>query len=150
MKKFVLSAVAVVFAMFMFTSCGSNVEEDIVGAWEIKSADLSNLEELVVEMAEAFGLGEEDVEAMKEEMQKGMSEEFVSSTIEFKEDKTFVSPDSEGEWSYDAENNVIKVKENDMEYKMTVDKLSGDNLELTMVMEDSGMEFKISMTLVRK
>ncbi|MBN2892592.1 MAG: hypothetical protein JXL97_12060 [Bacteroidales bacterium] len=151
MKKFVLSAVAIVFAMFLFSSCGGgNVEKDIVGKWEIKSADLSNLDELVVELAESFGLGDEEIEQMKEEMKTGMSEEFIGSTIEFGEDKTFVTPDGEGEWSYDADKKVIVVKEGDTEYDIIVDKLSGDNLEMTMSFDDSGMEFKIAMTLVRK
>ncbi len=150
MKKFVFSALAVVFAMFLMTSCNKDVEKEIVGKWKIEKADISNLEELVVELAESFGLGEAEVEEMKKEMQEDMSSEFIGSTIEFVEDHTFKSPDSEGKWTYNKEENKIKVEENGVKYDLIVDKLSGNTLDLTMIMEDSGMEIKVTMSLSRQ
>jgi hypothetical protein len=150
MKKFVLSAVAVVFTMFLFSSCGADVEKDIVGEWTIESADLSNLDELVNEMAEQFGLEGEDLEEMKAEMNEGMSDEFIGETIEFVEDKSVkLGGDDEGEWSYDSGSNTITISEGGDEFKLLIDKLSGDNLEVTMSFEDSGMKFDIAMVLSR-
>ncbi|MBN2892593.1 MAG: hypothetical protein JXL97_12065 [Bacteroidales bacterium] len=150
MKKVVFSTLALVFAMFLFSSCGGNVEKDIVGKWKIETADLSNIDELVAEIAESFGLSDADIEEMKKEMKDGMYDEFVGQTIEFVEDHTVISPDSEGEWSYDSEKNAIVIKEGDMSYQLLVDKLSGDKFEGTMVVSDSGMDFKVVMTMSRQ
>lgn len=125
-------------------------EKDIVGEWEIKDAQLINIDELVEEMASTFGLGEEETLEMKEEMQTGMSEEFVETILEFKNDKTFIAPDSEGTWSYDSDNKTIHISENNLSYEMEIINSKKNNLELIMTFNDSGMEFKISMTLARK
>ncbi len=150
MKKFVFSALAVVFAMFLMTSCNKDVEKEIVGKWKIEKADISNLEELVVELAESFGLGEAEIEEMKKEMQEDMSNEFIGSTIEFVEDHTFKSPDSEGKWTYNKEENKIEIEENGAKYDLIVDKLIGNTLDLTMVFSENEMEFKFTMSLSRQ
>ena len=152
MKKIILPAIAVVFTMFMLSSCGgSNVEEDIVGVWKIESADLSNLDELVTQMAEQFGVEGQDLEDMKAEMNDGMSDEFVSSTIEFKEDHSAVSPDGgDAEWSYDADDNKIVIKDGEDEFDFFIDKLSGDKLDCTLKISDSGMDFEIALSMTRQ
>ncbi len=128
----------------------NKIENDIVGKWKIENADLSNLEELVVELAESFGLGEAEIEEMKKEMQEDMSNEFIGSTIEFVEDHTFKSPDSEGKWTYNKEENKIEIEENGAKYDLIVDKLIGNTLDLTMVFSENEMEFKFTMSLSRQ
>ena len=152
MKKIILPAIAVVFTMFMLSSCGgSNVENDVLGVWKIESANLSNLDSLMTEMAEQYGLEGQDLEDMKSEMTEGMSDEFIGETIEFVEDKTVkLGDDDEGEWSYDADANSIVISQGGDEFELLVNDLSEDKLDVTMSFEDSGMKFDIAMTLARQ
>lgn len=152
MKKIILPAIAVVFTMFMLSSCGgSNVEEDIVGVWKIESANLSNLDSLMTEMAEQYGLEGQDLEDMKAKMSESMSDKLVSSTIEFKEDHSAVSPDGgDAEWSYDADDNKIVIKDGEDEFDFFINKLSGDKLDCTLKISDSGMDFEIALSMTRQ
>lgn len=151
MKKIALSAFAVLFGMLLLTSCGKDVEKQVVGKWKIETADLSNLEELVKTMAEQFGMAPEDLEDMKKELKDGMAGEFVGETIEFKEDKTVsLGGEDEGTWAYDKEKNTITITQGDDKFNLEITDLSDKKFVTNMVFSDSGMDFKIAMTLAKE
>jgi len=150
MKKIALSAFAVIFGMLLLTSCGKDVEKQVVGKWKIETADLSNLEELVKTMAEQFGMAPEDLEDMKKELKDGMAGEFVGETIEFREDKTVsLGGSDEGTWAYDKEKNIITITQGDDKFNLEVKEISDKKFVTNMVFSDSGMDFQIAMTLAK-
>ena len=149
MKKVVLSALAVVFTMFMFSSCGGgNMEEDIIGVWKIETAELGNLDELVETMATQFGIEEADMEDFKVELEEGMSDEFIGETIEFVEDKTVVLNGESGEWT--LEEKTFTITKDGESFDFVVESLSGDALDAKLVMAEDEMDIEITMTLARQ
>ncbi len=153
MKNVIYTALAVIFGMSLLVSCNSgNVEKDIVGEWTIESVDLSEMEEVLVELAKQFGATGDDLEEFKKEMKTDMKGEFEDESITFKEDYTvLLSGESEpGTWSYDEENNTIVVEADGEKIDFVIEELKGDNLEAKFVSKEDEFELKIGMTLKRK
>ena len=153
MKKIVLSAIAVIFSMFLFSCGGSSVSEaDLLGAWKVETAEISNLDELVETMAGQFGVeGEDEIEEMKVKMEKGMNEEFVGSDIEFLEDKTVkVSDEDRGTWSFNADENKIEIVDGDKKIDFVVNGLNGGELDATLVIHEDEMDIELALTLARQ
>ncbi len=145
MKKVILPAVAI-FAIFMFNSCG---EKDIIGKWKIKSVEIVNLDEFVAQLEEAIGLSEDEIEELKEKLKKEMSNDFEETFIEFKPNGVFKNPSGEGKWEYDDKNKEIKIKENDSEYKIKVNKVRSKKLDFTIILEEVELNAKVAMSLER-
>ena len=155
MKKYVSAIMAVIVAFTFFTSCkggGSNVEKDIVGKWNIQSSELSNIDEIVDEMASQLGLEGDMIDSMKDELKSEMEQDMSGSYLQFNEDHTVDAGEgNEGSWSYDKDNNKIIIKTDDGQtIDFIIDNLSGDDLNATFVISDNGVDFKMAMVLKRE
>ncbi len=140
MKKNILSVIAI-FVMFIISSCGGNVEKNIIGKWKVKSVEVSNLEELKKQLIKDFGITKDKVDVFATELLQDMFKKLYEKNIEFLSNNVLKGFDGEGTWEYDAENETIKLTEDTGVHHGKINELSSENLSLTIDFEDSGMKF---------
>jgi hypothetical protein len=130
MKKMKLfAAMFCAMATLAFTSCSSDIEEDIIGTWKAtKMTATTTISGFTGEYAELNGTQTEDMSP----------EEGESYTITFNEDGTYaaVTVDEEGT---ETENGKYTIKDDKLimgEMKCDVD-IDGDNMTLTAKEKDT-------------
>ena len=152
MKKVFLWVITIVFTMVLFTysSCGSVSEEDFYGVWRIDEAEIENLDDLADQFAIDLEMNDEEKEEFKEELEIGLSDEFIGETFEFFNDKTLELSGNEAEWELNSDNKTITITEGSDQFDFVINKMQDNKLDANLIIKDNDYEIIISMILVRE
>ncbi len=136
----------------IFSSCGGgNVEEKIAGTWQVESAVVLNLEEMVEVHKEMLGDKLDGVS--DDEIKAGIIEDFTSklkgSELLFSEGKKLTIDGQEGEWELLGDN-VIIAKNGDNEFNFIIKKLDQNNFKFELIIKEKEADIKLYITCKRK
>ncbi len=98
-------------SIVLISSCQKDKQKLIVGEWEIKEARVENLDKYLNQLKEKYQFTDKDIEREKERVQALPTSFYPQGiTMKFDADGKYYLGGIEGKWSYNPDNDQIKIQ----------------------------------------
>lgn len=137
----------------LLSSCGEqNIEEKIVGTWQVESATVLNLDEMVKVHKEMIGeeklSGISDKE-IKQEIINDFTADIKGSEILFSEDKKITIEGFQGNWEM-IDSKTIIAKNGDNEFNFIVKRINENKLKFELVIKEKEANIRLEINCKKK
>jgi len=134
-------------------SCGDqNIEQKIVGTWEVESANLINTKEMLKVHKEM--IGEENLKGISdeeiiEEIKNDFTSDIKGSEILFGKDKKIMLEGHQGDWKM-ADNKTVVAVNGNREFNFIVNKINENKMNFELVIKDEKANIRLDINCKKK